>query len=547
MVQRIIKKKHSTATLGAATTPDPPSPALSAVHASGVSAPEPKIKLGSSSVTPIPSSRFLTKIGIDSVTTTDNDKGPTKPQVKLSKGEEEVRTWATPLPPPSLTGDNSHVQDLAQSRWFVRPWSLSLRSAPVTTTPQTTQHESCAPSLEQAAPTGGGTDTYSEEQTRILGDTPVGTAVTETLTHALESSDPSLPIIQSPAAPVDTIDAITGNAGQGDIPRKDPNTQQGWIGWLWYGSQHTTVPTPTQDQSTQHGPQQTVLNTFLQPPEQEVVTDVTSPAYVNTNVTAPSEPSPEHEHEHEHEHEPTRSTWFGLWGGNSVRQSVVAKVMNTQGEPPSDEVSATAASKTIPPIQGVEGETSEVVNVLLEQVESTTVPVNDAEIPIKPVAMTYGWSFWYRSGENKTAAFSSKSSTVPSSEPSENVRAQPVGGENSAVIAGDSCQLVDNKPATTLVVSPQAKPSKVINGPAIPASNETTLPTALAVNKCHRICPPNHIFPNFDSCYNILETPSIYCTLTRLFKKPSEVAKNHLYRIRTPRQVKKAVAIGVHG
>lgn len=396
-------------------------------------------------------------------------------------------------------------------------------------------------------PTG---DAYSGELNRTLADTPT---VTEALTHPPGNLDPSPPIIQFPVVPTDTTNTNTDNAEQGASPRENPNTQQGWVGWLWYGSQHITVPTP----ALVHGdPQETVSITPSQPPEQELSTCIVSPTYANISTIAPSEFNPENESENEPEPiPPVSSSWFGLWGGNSIPQSVTAKVMNTQGKPPSDTNSVTTTSKPVPPIQGIEGEASEVVNILPNVVESTTVPVNDVQTPKQPVAMTRGWGFWYRSGEGKTASFSSKSSTAPFCEASESASAQQIGGENSAVVGEgppqlQGCQLVDSKPVTTLSISPQDKPRKNKNDAEISVSSETIPPTApvsLAMSKRQRICPPNHIFPNFDSCYNILETPSICCTLTRLFKKPLEVPKNHLYRIRTPRQVKKAVAIGVHG
>lgn len=373
--------------------------------------------------------------------------------------------------------------------------------------------------------------------------------MTEALTHPPGNSDSPLPIIRPPA-PVDTVDTDIDNRGQGDTPRKDSNTHHGWIRWPWYGVQHTTVNAPVPDQCTLHGSQVKVSNTFSHPLGQDVVTGVTPLTYVNTNVIDPSESTPENEPD---PIPPVRSTWFNLWSGNSVQQPVATKVVNTQRELPSDEGSATRPSETIPPNQGVKCEMPKVINIILEPVESTTPPVSEV-FHKKPKAMTTGWSFWYRSGENETAASSSKSSAMPSNGAFENATAQPVA-ENIAMVSGDStqflaCPQVDIKPVTKFVVSPQVMPHSSRNGSVISVNSERTSPTApvsLTVDNRQRICPPNHIFPKFDSCYSILEAPSIYCALTRLFKKPSVVAKNHLYRIHSPRQVKKAVAIGVHG
>jgi len=87
MAGRDIKKQRS---LGGTTTPDPPSPALSAVHASGVSTPVPKLKLSGSTVAPsATSSLLLQKNGADSATA--NDENHSKPQMKLPKDDNEVK------------------------------------------------------------------------------------------------------------------------------------------------------------------------------------------------------------------------------------------------------------------------------------------------------------------------------------------------------------------------------------------------------------------------------------------------------------------------
>ena len=141
-------------------------------------------------------------------------------------------------------------------------------------------------------PTG---DAYSGELNRTLADTPT---VTEALTHPPGNLDPSPPIIQFPVVPTDTTNTNTDNAEQGASPRENPNTQQGWVGWLWYGSQHITVPTP----ALVHGdPQETVSITPSQPPEQELSTCIVSPTYANISTIAPSEFNPENESENEPE------------------------------------------------------------------------------------------------------------------------------------------------------------------------------------------------------------------------------------------------------
>ncbi|KAG6076402.1 hypothetical protein E4U15_005147 [Claviceps sp. LM218 group G6] len=59
--------------------------------------------------------------------------------------------------------------------------------------------------------------------------------------------------------------------------------------------------------------------------------------------------------------------------------------------------------------------------------------------------------------------------------------------------------------------------------------------------------PPNLLLPSFSSTYQMKENPSILQQITQLLLRTSQPPANHVFRASRPPQVRKAIAIGVHG
>ncbi|KAG6117735.1 hypothetical protein E4U13_000808 [Claviceps humidiphila] len=59
--------------------------------------------------------------------------------------------------------------------------------------------------------------------------------------------------------------------------------------------------------------------------------------------------------------------------------------------------------------------------------------------------------------------------------------------------------------------------------------------------------PPNLLLPSFSSTYQMKENPSILQQITQLLLRTSQPPANHVFRANRPPQVRKAIAIGVHG
>ncbi|KAH6603491.1 hypothetical protein Trco_008266 [Trichoderma cornu-damae] len=59
--------------------------------------------------------------------------------------------------------------------------------------------------------------------------------------------------------------------------------------------------------------------------------------------------------------------------------------------------------------------------------------------------------------------------------------------------------------------------------------------------------PPNVLLPSFSSTYQMKENPSILRQITNLLLRTSQPPPNHVFRVKDPPRIRKAVAIGVHG
>lgn len=404
------------------------------------------------------------------------------------------------------------------------------------------------------------------------------TAGTNVIDPPAKFSDAPTSTNQHPAPTDDVKNTHTDESDQEIAPITAPDTQQGWVGWLWYGSQQaaalitaaatnptTTPTTKTTDEVTvpQKEPEISTTDIPAQPsaPTLSVSIPSTVSATENTN-RAPSvhvfDPQPESTSPIP---PPARSSWFGLWGGYPVVQpttAIVDKTGSAEEELQGVVTDPATSSEIVAPVE----EQAPIVSSPPSISEPAPQDISDSNAPasVTPVATSSGWGFWYRAGGNATATSHASSSTEPPKDTIVNTSAQTLPQKDeeliATVIASSSQSQASQRtkggvPTIVPVVAPKEdKATKDRNGTATPVQFNVPPPTPTptpAVNKLQRICPPNHVFPDFDACYNLVETPPFYCKLTRLFKKRAQIPKNHLFRAHTPRQVKKAVAIGVHG
>jgi len=390
-----------------------------------------------------------------------------------------------------------------------------------------------------------------------------GTIATGAPTDPLENATSVSPSDGQPLAPTD--DASIGNAEHLNGLASAPNTQQGWIGWLWYGNPQppATTSVPETDAPKEL---EVPVAVSSSPPEAVIIDDPTGTGppvqQTSTKPTAPSVTISEAEPESTPQVAPplARSSWFGFLGGYPAAEPTTAmadKTGSVQGEIQENEDAPVAASEAAPIVEEQSSVTANPPDTTLQEEEIAAT--NGAQAP---AAASSGWSFWYRSGVPSNPVSGAGSTNSATMEVLAQSLPQKIT-ENTPPLASSSKAQVNQTqkpgvPTTVPVIAPKEdKATKDKNGIAAPIQMKVPTPipapspappaASAAVDKLQRICPPNHVLPDFDSCYNLVEAPPFYCKFTRLFKKPAQIPKTHLFREHAPRQVKKAVAIGVHG
>ncbi|OBT62271.1 hypothetical protein VE03_08562 [Pseudogymnoascus sp. 23342-1-I1] len=76
------------------------------------------------------------------------------------------------------------------------------------------------------------------------------------------------------------------------------------------------------------------------------------------------------------------------------------------------------------------------------------------------------------------------------------------------------------------------------------------LPTKIAAvtsSSSTKSFPPNLLLPSFGNTYHLAESPSIIQQIARLLFRSHQPPTNHLFVIKDPPKIKKAIAIGIHG
>ncbi|PTB66520.1 hypothetical protein BBK36DRAFT_1201469 [Trichoderma citrinoviride] len=102
-----------------------------------------------------------------------------------------------------------------------------------------------------------------------------------------------------------------------------------------------------------------------------------------------------------------------------------------------------------------------------------------------------------------------------------------------------SADSTKSAPPDRLSTTPQTDSKKK---KPVPASKKTATEIEPTVKE-----PPNLLLPSFASTYQMKENPSILRQITNLVLRTSQPPPNHVFRVKDPPKIRKAIAIGVHG
>lgn len=216
----------------------------------------------------------------------------------------------------------------------------------------------------------------------------------------------------------------------------------------------------------------------------------------DTDVTMPDAPPPPADPEHKHESPPKAGSTWAFW----TRDSPTGK--ETEPKPESGEIA-------------VIGEECEAHPKTMAMTECGVSPTKDTKDDAKTKEVPKSTkSTWRRSKRLR-----------PSSMDIDSHSRTPSGSSTPA----------NQEPQDT--VQPPEAPTKVID------SSSKSIAEAEIASKT----APNLLLPSFSSTYQMKENPPILKQVTQFLLRTEQKPVNHVFRLKDPPKIRKAIAIGIHG
>ena len=164
----------------------------------------------------------------------------------------------------------------------------------------------------------------------------------------------------------------------------------------------------------------------------------------------------------------------------------------------------------------VMGEGSEAHPTPMTKGDVSGTPSKDTEVEAKPKE---GKSTWRRSKRPRPASLDVD---------------PPVPSPPNGPIAGT------DKTSEPTVSQPETEVK-------VPSTKTDTSIKSVAESQASTTLPPNLLLPSFTSTYQMKENPTILQQLTSLLMRTAQQPANHVFRVKEPPKIRKAIAIGVHG
>ncbi|OTA03378.1 hypothetical protein A9Z42_0038350 [Trichoderma parareesei] len=154
----------------------------------------------------------------------------------------------------------------------------------------------------------------------------------------------------------------------------------------------------------------------------------------------------------------------------------------------------------------------------------------DDPVPAEPPA---GVLSWRRSKRTRPISLNLDSQRPPSADSTKSAPLDRLSATPQSSQAGTEQELPSSKSLTrtdSKKKKPVAAPKKAVT------ESESTVKE-----------PPNLLLPSFASTYQMKENPSILRQITNFVLRTSQPPPNHVFRVKDPPKIHKAIAIGVHG
>ncbi|OIW33782.1 hypothetical protein CONLIGDRAFT_652236 [Coniochaeta ligniaria NRRL 30616] len=360
----------------------------------------------------------------------------------------------------------------------------------------------------------------------------------------------------------DVKDAMPTEAGapkstppDAETPQR-PTTSSGWLGWLG----RSTAGVPAEAPSAPVNPETAALPKEMEvdeAPTQSPPEAAEAPAATGlpSNDSAPG-----------HHASASRSSWFGLWSSSATE--------------------TTDATKSLPEVAAQPAKPAEAAKEPEDVVMKDAPAVEDAtNEPPKQSAPKAGstWAFWStdtgsksngkqvareegqlavmgESSENKPRR--SKSMDINTPRPKEEPLKSPerddasmklgtspakgsISSKKSKRLRPHSMDLEDvSSPSRPSTPKTDTAPKAAESTPKAGASKATTTTTTTTSTKS---TSQNLLLPSFRSTYRLKENPSILQQIAQVLLRSQQPPANHVFLVKEPPKIKKALAIGVHG
>ncbi|PKS13260.1 hypothetical protein jhhlp_000031 [Lomentospora prolificans] len=262
------------------------------------------------------------------------------------------------------------------------------------------------------------------------------------------------------------------------------------------------------------------------------------------------------------------SYWFGFWSSTTtIWTGSTPEVVPMQAPlaeepaapPPEDVVMADAA----PP-----------------DPESNEAPQKSHPEPVKTPSEGSTWAFWSRDSRSKARGTSNQSTEAGElAIIGDGSESHPQPASSSEVSQAKAPEAAESKQKPASPVTPRAKNKRnrpqsmdIDELPVTPAKPETkntkmgkvgkhdsvvgdnTTPAATPVKTPVQVkesstasLPPNLLLPSFRSTYRMKNNASIMRQLADFLLRTRQPPANHVYRVKEPPKIKRAISIGVHG
>ncbi|KAF7158409.1 hypothetical protein CNMCM5623_003412 [Aspergillus felis] len=334
----------------------------------------------------------------------------------------------------------------------------------------------------------------------------------------------------------DTSPSETGaEAVEADRVQTSSKPASGWFSWFYTASSAEDFPTGSQSErapETESTPTEPVAEEQTpkncETPSNEPVSSAQTPSASTTETPTSSQ----------------KRTWFQMWYGSSAPPQGADKFRPEEHKDNPQTESLEPSSAVNAPVHDAKHAISS-SNQPPAESQKTDGPFDTQVKNTKS-----GWSFWFSdSSHNLNQVALADPPSVEASSAQGSSSNQPRDSLQGETRLEQKAE--DTKKGSIKIKTPRSSaaatdqiPSHVQALP--PESPPPRVSEAAAAKQLQKVLP-NQVLPRFSDTFAVKETPSLVQTIGRFLHYRREPDNKHVYMIRDPPSIKKALAIGVHG